>query len=307
MTQYARPLLPHLMAISLFTPLTGFASAAFENGFYIGAKVGAQEAMASWEQSNHLSTYVDISNSPDVTLQMNQSNDDGQAFHTNLMGNFAVGYAAVVDQFFLAIEGSANIAAEQEMSWHLNDHNTTHLENFFNETIDVTTELSTETELELEPDINLDIRPGLLLAKNFLLYGRVGVAFSRLSIEQEAHTTANATLTSDQFCAPADRPACSFLKAVGGTASDDDEVLGLRAGLGVEYKFTPTLGLNVDYVFTDYGDIDLAYADTYVGGNPEPDPVIDDITTLTQTTSKASVTKNTLTAGVNWYFGGKRR
>jgi opacity protein-like surface antigen len=285
MKKFQQHVFQTLTALALLVPFTSFAGGEFDNGFFVGAKIGGQEGIASWDQHASADAFISINNAPFTFLVNDHNDQDGHAFHSNLMGNVSVGYARVLQQFFLAAEFSVNLAEKQEFDWHDNEAAETLItlnEAFFTETLNTKTKVTIE-----DSDIILDLRPGIIFAKKFLFYGRLGVAFNELSLEQQATTTLNI------FTGPTE--------SVTSHTSKEDNVAGLRAGLGIEYKLTPYLGINMDYVFTDYGTIEdtLTQSHTYFSQGTE---ILLDETVY----SKVDVYKNTGTVGVNWYFGGKK-
>jgi opacity protein-like surface antigen len=280
-------ILNSLTALSLLAPLASVAHATmFENGFFVGAKIGGQQAMATYDQNASL---VVSDFGAGVLLGQSTGAQDGHAFHTNLMGNVSAGYAHIVNQFFLAAEVSINVAEEQEFSWRENEAAIGFNGDFLIDS------LVTDTSVEIEnPDVILDLRPGILLAKNFLFYGRLGVAFNEISLEQTAATTFTDDVGNVEHLSASD--------------STEDNVAGLRVGLGLEYKLTRNLGLVMDYVFTDYGTITNTLNQTMVSTKKEflAQAAANPFNSQAIVNSEVHVYKNTGTVGVNWYFGGKK-
>ena len=136
-----------------------------------------------------------------------------------------------------------------------------------------------------------DLRPGILLGPTTLLSGIVGVAVNQLKL------TANNTFQfSDLFQSSPDITISPL------TASGRKNVIALRLGAGLEEYLGQHLSVNVDYIYTDYGNINVTgVANTNVVVNN--DPVVVTPNGFTNQT-KAKVSSQTLMAGLTYHFGG---
>lgn len=85
-----------------------------------------------------------------------------------------------------------------------------------------------------------DLKPGVFLSKNTMLYGRIGAAVNTLTLEQNAHY--NLVNNASEFTE---------------NDSTSSTVVALRAGLGIEHHLHDRFNVFMDYVYTDYGDISL--------------------------------------------------
>ena len=84
-----------------------------------------------------------------------------------------------------------------------------------------------ENKFMVQNYINLDLLPGYRVTPDWLIYGRVGLAFSDVLSYQHANSIANAP---------------SF--------SDTNSVLGGRFGAGINYQISRHIGAGVDYFYS---------------------------------------------------------
>jgi outer membrane immunogenic protein len=89
--------------------------------------------------------------------------------------------------------------------------------------------------LKIQDYITLDFLPGYAISQNILVYGRAGVSYSSLTLNQ-----ATTRLTP------------SF--------SHDENKWGGRVGVGANFAFNNQFGVGLDYIYTTYQDIN-----TYTG------------------------------------------
>jgi outer membrane immunogenic protein len=84
-----------------------------------------------------------------------------------------------------------------------------------------------EDQFQVQNYVNLDLLPGYRINPEWLIYGRLGIAFSNIVLNQEANSSANVPSFS------------SNLSSTGG-----------RFGGGVAYQVTEHVGAGVDYYYS---------------------------------------------------------
>jgi opacity protein-like surface antigen len=125
----------------------------------------------------------------------------------------------------------------------------------------------------------IDLRPGVLISRDTLLYARIGVANAHLKLE-------STTGAEDLILAG----ASSALPL-----SASKSVTALRLGAGVEYRFYRCLGLRFDYIFTNYGSLSVEGSTTTIGS-------FGIFNFSTQSDASAKVTDHTVMLGLSYYF-----
>ncbi len=267
-----------LTALTILATIPAYAEEPeFEDGIYISGLIGARWADPDWIGTNTVSGYDELDNfvATETSLLHNTGDDD-----TQLVGSIAVGYQFVNDLFYLGLEVAGTFG--DDLEFEASDSNTY----FFDENDDLTINSSNHAKASLRgSELDLDFKPGILLDENFLIYVRVGAAFNELEIQSSSAWSLHDELGFDH-------PSASD------HSSESNNVTGLRLGAGLEYLITEEIGVSIDYVYTDYGDIKtstsgfdkMTSTDGYessISGNAK---------------SKIEVVTNTLMAGVTYHF-----
>lgn len=145
------------------------------------------------------------------------------------------------------------------------------------------------TKVTLNPiEYGIDLRPGILLGPDTLLYGRIGTAINQLSLDS------NVNGTEEQF------PPIFVRETFGGTFpfSTTKTRAALRLGLGIEQHISPQLAVHADYIYTDYGKITIDSSATQSVISADSGPVISTISS----NSNVKVTNNSVLLGLSYYF-----
>lgn len=154
--------------------------------------------------------------------------------------------------------------------------------------------IATQVRSRLRPwEFGIDARPGVLLCEDTLLYGRIGVAFNRLSVRTITSNSANVTTPLDGVVTvPVNTILLEKHKNIG----------ALRLGLGLEKEICENLSLRTDYIYTRYRKV------TNSGSNG---PVASTIATLggpiagTSTVSSTTVNRllgHSVMLGLSYYW-----
>lgn len=149
-----------------------------------------------------------------------------------------------------------------------------------------------KTELN-SGEYGIDARPGVLLNQNTLLYGRVGAAFNRLQVN--ATDTHNLAYINVNFQPQFGTTATTTL-----ATGDSKNVTGLRLGVGLEERWGNHFAVNADYIYTNYGKINLSG----LGSTNQPrgfDPAAIPNSFHTNTIL-SDVTSQAVMIGVAYYF-----
>jgi opacity protein-like surface antigen len=144
-------------------------------------------------------------------------------------------------------------------------------------------------------EYGIDALPGVVVAPETLVYGRVGIAFNSLDL---AH---NNTFTQTNSLFPTPVSVVSTLNT-----DEKKNVTGLRLGLGVEEYLGDHFAANIDYIYTDYGRINtngvtgahsiIAVADGTLN------PVIVTVPNGFVSNAKADVSSQAVMIGMKYYF-----
>ncbi|MDX2164165.1 MAG: outer membrane beta-barrel protein [Gammaproteobacteria bacterium] len=212
---------------------TAFAAKSDFTGYYAGVRAGGMVTQAKVE-NNTSATFVNQYDS-DNQLSVNGSNN---VWNNSLAGDLFFGYGKFVNnsRFYLGGEGFVELA---------NPEGTLAMSSYHqqpNDDDDRQT-LSTNTTASLDHiGFGVDFRPGYLLDSRTLVYGRVGLAFNRETID--------AKNTFTFYNIPDDITTNNTLNT-----SKTRDTIGIRLGFGAERRINSKLAVTVDYVYTDYGRV----------------------------------------------------
>lgn len=171
------------------------------DGFYVGAGIGMSADEYELNTTN-LSTGLSIKNNAD---------------NMNVIGDIFVGFGyTTASSFFWGGEigtyfPSRSITVENRPD--LTFPNT-----------------GVSDTLKIQDYLTLDLLPGYALSQNVLVYGRAGLTYSSLSLNQ-----------------PASGAVPSF--------NGDENKWGGRFGIGANFAFNNNFGVGIDYFYTTYQDL----------------------------------------------------
>lgn len=249
------------------TPIIANADCPF-SGFYGGVQVGG--SFVSGRESVGTSG---------ATTVLGESGNIGtfshRAFKRNsFAGEFFLGYGCdICDEFYLGAELFVKGARATATNSDDANGSTTISPNVAIRVLPEVTlsqDIATQTQSRLRPwEFGIDFRPGFVFCKNAMLYGRVGVAFNRMSVRTST------TYTSGLAVAAV--PPISVTFPTNSLIVDNHRNLaGLRLGLGLEKALCENLTLRTDYVYTHYrrvsnsGSNQVINAVSVAGGAPIP-------------------------------------
>ncbi len=202
---------------------------------------------------------------------------DNQSQNAGFGGQIQLGYALFGDTFFIAAEISGNGASNSN---GLGQDTET---DFYDSFEGITVQLTTDTDINLnsfEPVI--DIKPGFKVGINTLLYARVGVAFNEIEIKNKVHFSedmnGDVTFITDR------------------EISNSESVAGLRLGAGMEHRFSEHMAVNVDYVYTTYGSVDVSGYGDIEAYNDAP------LSDALAISNSVNVSRDMVMIGLNYYF-----
>jgi opacity protein-like surface antigen len=284
-------LLPLIFASSMTVSLSAFATKGaayvapthtndsyYHSGFYLGGAIGANQYLANTE-SNVYAAYESTTFS--LLLELGSYDDlETESKALGFMGQAQLGYAYINDWFFLAGEISGNgTTGSNNLDQDTPYATSNSLEGTF-------TLLRSDLDIELnswEPVV--DIKIGFKVTPNSLLYARVGAAFNEIQVKEKLNLDINYFEAFD------------VLSSLESTHSDS--VVGLRLGVGGEHRFSENLAATLDYVYTDYGSVNVSGmgdSSYYYQGDIETfeDGLAFD--------SEVNVKRNVVMLGMNYYF-----
>ena len=228
------------------------------NGFTIGAQGGLSLMVAKAQldvESDTTGSLIPMAS----TLEVHPHSTDG-------IGGLFLGYAHMFHTFYLGAEAGADYADQADrISTFVHDYNNVE-------------ELVSDTDVKLgSVSYFFDIKPGLLLTQNTVLYLRLGVGVNQIK-------TANTTIVDDFVGFPAHGELSLFSKKY---------ETGFRVGLGIEGMITKCLSLRADYVYSYYGTFNDTGSSPFSFG----------VATLSTTTSLSRITTQTVLVGLAFHFG----
>jgi len=215
---------------------TAFAAKSDFTGYYVGARAG--EMITQTKIENNSSAMFENTYDSENVLAANSSNN---VSNNSLAGDLFFGYGKFVNnsRFYLGGEGFIQVAQPEgtlnASSFHAQPGDDSDYET-----------LSTSTETSLERvGFGVDFRPGYLLDNQTLVYGRLGLAFNRETVNAKNsfvfHDIDDDTTTTNTL-----------------NASRTDDTVGYRLGLGVERKVNSRLSMTVDYIYTNYKRVNVS-------------------------------------------------
>ena len=263
-------------------------------GFTIGAGGGAILSMADLETTSSTRTETDSSKN--------------EIFKFGPMGVLSVGYGHIYNRFFMGADLGLNFLGARKLT--ISDSTETHVPLLATnivgipggiETGSYNNSLFTETEITrnlIEPF--LDMKFGFLLAPTILAYLKGGISYNSRDISTTSYFNASGNTEGSFIVAPTNVSTVTTRLRF----ANDDNRLGVRAGIGGEFFITPHIGLATDYVFTFYHHIDQSSSGTV------SDVICDSIEGCVvadgsfSNTSSAKVRDQKVTAQIIYHIGG---
>lgn len=223
------------------------------DGFYVGAEVGANQAVFDQSRS------VNASAEGLANFTANQ-NFDARAIAP--IGGLLAGWGMTFNKLYLGLRLNGDLSYPQKST------SQTITESIGN------INLSSQTTAKLSNTYGATFVPGVLLSPNTLFYGLVGAEGSSLSV------------TSNN------------VSSIGGNSltangSERKEVVGIRAGLGVEQYLAHHISIGLEYDFTAYDSASTSTATVgSFGGIPYQ----------ANATAKVTPFTNALLANIEFHF-----
>ncbi len=221
-----------LLTIGIFAPT--FANAGGDgrfDGYYAGVMGGVLETNANMSVSALAQYTPFFANNALATL----TQDLVKTYRYKGMGEVYLGYGDFFydSNYYWAIEIFGRIGTSK------NTLNNTAIDNQ-----DTNLLLSNSTSMRLKNfEYGADFLPGYLFDKNSLIYGRIGVAFNELTIENN---------TNFAFQSGPNNTAT----IINGAKSRESAFL--RLGIGLEHKVCSNMSLTADYIYTYYGKLNTS-------------------------------------------------
>lgn len=214
---------------------------AFRDGFYGSASLGANWSNEEWSGISFIGLVDDDSsisskNIFETTTPKGLNRDNGK-----FIGSVSLGYQLVDCLLYLGAQVSGTFRTKREAH-----HN--HYQTYFTVLeVDGTTlsgSALTQTKVSLGTcEFDADLKPGILICPNFLVYALGGVAVTEYKIcNSGSWTEQGSEVDLQELIASA-------------SSHHHKNVVGFRAGAGMEYLVTDYLGISLDYIFSDYGKI----------------------------------------------------
>ncbi len=213
----------------------------FRDGFYGSASIGASWANQEWSGISSIGLVDDFSgdgskNIFDTSTPRRSNRDNG-----HLIGSIALGYQLVDCRLYLGAQIGGTFRNKKDAQLN---HFRTYLEVLEADGSTLSGSAYTHTKLSINScEFDADLKPGILICPNFLVYALAGVAVTEFKMDNFGSWTEEGS-----EIAPLELLASS-------SSHHCKTVTGFRAGAGMEYLFNDCLGISLDYIFTDYGKI----------------------------------------------------
>ncbi len=276
--------------VALTIPFSLFAKSDF-NGFYVGGAVGGSFLTAQQQTASQI--IVDF---PVDTLGNRVRTTVPNSLVANLndsstIGTLFAGYGLNINQLYVGAE--AFFAFSNYKSNNVGNSVTEQFLQLNNQTYHINN--NWEINSTLNNQYGLDIRPGILIKPEMLVYGRVGFARTKVSLSSNLQGTT--------------------VYIASGSKSDNDFTLlstintyktGLHVGGGFEYHLNAKYAIRLDYTHATYSNINTTGTLTK--------PITSSVGTLgfrlnegtltaTNTATVQSMSCNAVAFGVSYYFG----
>jgi opacity protein-like surface antigen len=250
-----------LFALIISAPTCAMAYNTLFNGYYGGVMGGIMQTdtQISADSSAEFNTFF----STDKTIAMAQRNVN--VFKYTGTGAIYLGYGHFIPNscFYLAGEIFGNWAARNNAL--RNAAYQANLGGSIFEQYYVSLTGLTSSKLR-RSEFGIDIRPGFMMDTNTLLYGRIGLAFNKLTTTN----TNDFAFTGLAPLLPALTTSHSYLNQ-----SKTKNKTALRLGLGLEYHVADNLSVTADYIYTYYGKVNTsAVGDTTFNNGEDFDTFI---------------------------------
>lgn len=235
-------LLPVVLVAAASTASAHYDASCAFNGFYTGLGIGDSETVGSTRSNGSNSIGV-----PGVFSNTGSASARAGLRKSSVAGNIFAGYGSTWDCFYLGAEAYYKGAKSK----------TRHTESFSNTlnvpsitTVGGTFSGTSTTHAKLRNgEFGLDLRPGYLITPSTLFYGKVGVAFNRVSIR----TTSTFSASGINFPSGASTSQSAHAKKNAG---------GLRLGAGLEKQFCSNWSIKADYTYTRFQRVSQANSGT---------------------------------------------
>lgn len=217
-------------------PATGHAGSAFD-GFYVGIGVGESLTTGRLNTSTQAPILFPASSTTELASSVSSQNLKRDSWFGSIYG----GYGFSVCSFYFG--GELSLKYNNHRS--LTNTNVTALNEVVGGAFPSTFVQNFNENNSLsfrKVEYALDARPGIFLSTCNLLYGRIGVAFNKVSL--------NSILNYQQAETGFSSPFPSVIES-------GSKKVGLRLGLGMEQMFWQCLSLRLDYIYTQYRRINI--------------------------------------------------
>lgn len=263
------------LVLAATLPLSALANPQYKNGFYMGLDLGGTQYQSQFSESLH-ANYGDEYGDPQL---VGMKNSDLNDVVTGFDANIKVGYGLFMKSLFLGVELAANW---NNVSDSLSSLTQTVAVGSYVDTYNTT--LSSDAHVKynaFEP--TLDFKPGVRMGRNSLLYARFGASYNQVKLTESAH------FDEEIY------PSFTYSSVQNIHLSETKNVVGFRVGVGMEQKFNRHFAVNVDYIHTDYGNLE-------VKGAADIATVDGSIVNGFTVEQQADLTRDTVTLGMSYYF-----
>lgn len=260
-------------------------------GFYTGGSVGGSFTTSHVVLLRDIRTFVSIQDGLYTVSTPNNVSVEQPQRKNNVATMLYTGYGYAFQDFYLSVEAFLTYSNYKVKSMMTSSNGINLLEPEFND-ISLIGSSSSSTTIytklrRFEPGI--DFRPGIFLSSCALLYGRVGIAYNKVSLTSKMNDSTNIVGIGPlelQFSAV--NAFDAFHK--------NKNIVALRLGIGFEQNICDNVNIRVDYIHTRYRGITTG----------KRTQTINNITGLTLTQNSSSILKsfsnNSVMLGISYYW-----
>ncbi len=242
MKNNASKILTLAVAVLPFLSVAEASTDHFNQGFYIGGALGPGWGHAVWDGVTNINAINDQGAPVSVSERWVPQGDSQDI---NVVGRAMLGYQFIFKPLYLGFEIGGTFSDDFRFERHESKQ-------YFNSYLDILSTvdakaLSTDTVTLGGNEFNMDIKPGWVLASNFLAYARVGLAINQLTMNSH-----NLWSTTNTFLLEFPDP---YTVNAEGSADASKTAYGIRLGLGAEFLADNHVGVTIDYIYAYYGNI----------------------------------------------------
>ncbi|MDF1758612.1 MAG: outer membrane beta-barrel protein [Legionellaceae bacterium] len=174
-----------------------------------------------------------------------------RAFQSGFVGDLALGYGISIKKpFYLGAElGVGFFGNTKNHSSSSSTDSTVVTDHDFSRIALINNSISTQTSVSENPIVPyFDLKPGVVVANNTWIFGRVGVNYNEIKVKTSSqYNSSGGIITTPQL--PLSTHDSYF------TFNSKTTLAGIRTGLGMEYLLNDKLAISANYIYAFYNTV----------------------------------------------------